>query len=202
MRTSFYALALLAIVSLATGCQKYQNPLTDKPSKDINTWLLGVWEYKDDAGKTYQAGVLPISGARYSIWCQQKGTSKSVEYEAWISRVGNSKFLSLKSIKGTKDTPEGTFSFLHYQVIDQLHVVIRGLQMESPDETSSRALRAEVRSKLKDGTLLPAAGSTWTRISDVYWPSQSGPAGPPLVPTRFPQQGGPLDPLKVETEAE
>jgi len=201
MRTSFYALALLAIVSLATGCQKYLNPLTDKPTKDINTWLLGVWEYKNDAGKIYQVGVLPISGARYSIWCQQKDTSKSVEYEAWISRVGDSKFLTMKSVKGTKDTPEGTFSFLHYQVIDQVQVILRGLQLDSPDDASSKDLRKEVRTKLKARTLLPEVGTTWTRISDVYWPSQDDPAGPPLIPTRFPQ-GPPLDPLKVETEVE
>lgn len=196
MRTRFYALVLLAIGSLATSCQKYQNPLTDKPSKDINTWLLGVWEYKDDTGKIYHAGVLPLTRDRYSIWCQEKGTAKPFEYETWISRVGDSKFLTMKSLQATKEAPAGTFSFLHYQVMDQLHVVIRALQMESPDDASSKTLRAEVRRKLKDDTLLSEDGSTWTRISDVYWPSQNDSAKPPLVPNRSPRGAEP-DPLEV-----
>ena len=37
------ALALLLLCTLLTGCY-FEHPLTGGPSKDINSWLLGVWE--------------------------------------------------------------------------------------------------------------------------------------------------------------
>lgn len=199
MRTSFLALALLAILSLTNSCQLYQNPLTDRPSKDINTWLLGVWEYEDEAGKTYRIGVMPLTADRLTIWGREMGSSKTVKYEAWISRVGSSKFLSMKSLTSTKEIPEGTFVFLHYQVIDQTHVVARGLQLDSPEDASSKALRREVRAKLEDRTLLPDQGSTWTRISEVYWQAGEDPLAQPMIPPRFPPEP-PLVPLEVAPE--
>ena len=58
---------------------------------------------------------------------------------------------------------------LNYQVIDQNTVIIRPLQLDSPPDTSSYELRAEVRRRLKEGSLMPEEGARWTRTSEVYW---------------------------------
>ena len=46
-------------------------------------------------------------------------------------------------------------------------------------------IRDMVRAKLKDRTLLPEEGSTWTRIAEAYWKPGEGGAGT-FTPNRFP----------------
>lgn len=187
--TRLRAFALLLISAFLAGCY-FDHPLTDGPSKDINTWLLGVWEYKDDKGKVYRAGVTPLTGDRFNVWFRALGKrprdTKEWQFEAWISRVGRSSFLSLKCIKSDGEVPEGAFVFAHYQVIDQNHVMIRPLQLESSSDTTSYHLRAEVRQKLKDKALLPEVGTAWTRISEIYWQKGDEGGEQPFQPLRFP----------------
>ena len=78
------------------------------------------------------------------------------ESEGWISRIGYSRFLTLKCNTSSGEVPEGAFVFVNYQVIDQNTVVIRPLELDSPPESRSQELRAEVRRKLKEGS--PAGG--------------------------------------------
>lgn len=165
------ALALLLISVLLTGCH-FDNPLSG-PSKDLNTWLLGGWEYKNGKGKVYRAQLTPLSGDRYAVVFREMGAkpeeTKLWEFEGWISRVGGSRFLVLHCRKTAGEVPVGSYVFLHYQVVDQNDIVTRPLQLEADQGATSYALRQEVRQKLKDRTLMPQQGTGWLKVSEVYW---------------------------------
>lgn len=189
MRMKLRAFALLLFSVLLAGCY-FDHPLTTGPSADINTWLLGVWEHKDEKGKVFRAGVMPLTGDRYTIWFRALGKrpsdTKEWRFEAWHSRVGNSTFLTLKCEKSAGEVPVDAFVFAHAQVLDQTHVIMRPLQIDVGPEATSFELRKEVRAKLKDRALLPELGSTWTRIAEVYWrPSDEGEGS--FQPIRFPE---------------
>ena len=95
------------------------------------------------------------------------------------------------------EVPEGGFVFVNYQVIDQNTVIIRPLQLDSPPETLSYDLRAEVRRRLKEGSLMPVEGATWKRVSEIYWePGYTGEQ--PFQPLRFPPYSKP--PVKKAAE--
>lgn len=205
MRAFFLALAVFSL----TACS-FENPLTKGAAKNLNTWLLGVWEHKDEKGQVYRAGLQPLTGSRYAVWFRKIGKTprqtREWKFTAWISRVGNSNFLTLQCDESAGEVPPEAFVFLHYQVIDQNHIITRPLQLESPPETSSYKLRAEVRKKLKNRTLLPAEGQVWTRISEVYWLRGDEWAEQPFQPLRYvprddeiirKKKGGGLDGLGV-----
>lgn len=188
MRKNLRALALLLCSVLLAGCY-FDHPLTSGPSDDINTWLLGVWEHTDEKGRVFRAGVLPLTGDRYTIWFRALGKrpqdTKEWRFEGWPSRVGNSTFLTLKCETSAGQVPVGAYVFAHVQVLDQLHLITRPLQVDSGPETSSFDLRKEVRSRLKDRSLLPETGASWTRIAEVYWrPGDEGEGS--FTPNRFP----------------
>ncbi len=147
----FLALAL-ALLTFA-GCS-YKYPLTSGPSKDINTWLLGIWEHKDEKGNVYRASVQPLTGDRMTVWFRALGKTpkqtKQWKGEAWISRVGHANFLTIKCLESADDFPVDAFTFLHYQVLDQNHVATRPLQLDGMYEATSFQLRKEVRKKWKE----------------------------------------------------
>jgi hypothetical protein len=185
------ALAWLLLCTLLTGCF-FEHPLTGGPSKDINTWLLGVWESKDSKGIAYRARVVPITGDRYFVSFQVLGRKKAPrkvwQFEGWISRVAYSRFLSLQCTASSGEVPEGAFVFANYQVIDQNTVLTRRLELGSPPEATSQQLREEVRQRLKDDSLTPDQGLKWTRVSEVYWdPNYT--EEQPFQPLRFPPPG-------------
>jgi len=180
------ALLALALITGMTGC-RFDNPLSGSSSKDLNSWLLGVWEHKDDKGKVlYRSTVTPKSSGRYWVRIQKPGggPSKNYLFEAWISRVGRSSFLTLLSVEGPSEMPPGSHAFAHYQVLDQNNVRIRIPQLESPPEASSMQLRKEVRKRLKEESLYPDPGTNWQRVSEVYWSGDDAPQ--PFQPLRFP----------------
>lgn len=189
IRRLFAPVFFIFAVLFLGGCF-FDKPLTDHPSKDINTWLLGVWEHRDDKDKLYRVTVTPDTGSRYAVTVKITGPSprdaKTWRFEGWISRVGKSLFLTLKCLENTNgDIPIGSYSFLHYQVADQNHVITRTLQLDSPPDASSYQLRVEVRRKLKENTLYPDTHALWNRVSEVYW--SSDPFAPqPVQPLRYP----------------
>lgn len=200
----FLALALAAI--FLSGCF-FDQPLTGGGSKDLNTWLLGVWEHKDEKGKVYNATVLPLSAGKMTVWFKEVGKTpkqtKQWKFEAWISKVGNSSFLTLKCLESAGQVPPDAYVFAHYQVINQENVIARPLQLESPPETSSFKLRVEVRRKLKEKTLLPIEGTVWTRTSEVYWDRADPQAQQPYQEPRFvppPSEDKMLQKLKEEEQ--
>lgn len=202
MRMRLRAFALLLFSALLAGCY-FDHPLTDGPSEDTNTWLLGVWEHKDDKGKLYRAAVIPLTGDRFTIWFRAIGKkpqdTKEWQFEAWISRVGRSNFLSMKCKQSAGEVPEEAFIFAHYQLIDQNNLILRTPQLDSTPDTSSFKLRAEVRARLKDKSLYPEKGLTWTRISEVFWDLGSS-AEQPQQTLRFPPAvtGAETDPAAMQ----
>jgi hypothetical protein len=186
------AAALMAIIcSVLTGCF-YDHPLTDTPSKDINTWLLGVWEHTNDKGDLDRATVLPLTGARYTVWYESEpksGPKKQWRFEGWISRVGSAVFLTLRCDEGPGDIPQGSYVFLHYQLLNQNRIAIRQPQLDAAPDASSYQLRTDLRRKLKEKTLFKAEpAAIWKRVSEVYWdPNSQEPQ--PFQPLRFPESG-------------
>lgn len=186
---SLRALALLLFTVLLAGCY-FDHPLTGSPSKDLNSWLLGVWEYKDDKGKVYHVQMAPLTASRYAVTFRALGKTprdtKLWTFEGWTSRVGNSLFLSLKCLSTSGDIPEGAYTFVHYQVIGQNEVIIRPLQLDMPPDSSSYQLRVQIRRQLKEKSLLPVQGAAWKRISEVYWQKEDEWAPQPTQPLRYP----------------
>ena len=182
------ALASLLFCTLLTGCF-FEHPLTSGPSKDINSWLLGVWESKDSKGRNYRARVVPITGERYFVSFQALGRKKAPrrvwEFEGWISRVSYNRFLSLKCSASSGEIPEGAYVFVNYQVINQNTVVTRRLELGSPSEATSQQIREEVRQRLKEDSLMSDEGLEWRRTSEVYWDPYYT-EEQPFQPLRFP----------------
>jgi hypothetical protein len=94
------------------GC-RFENPLTTSPSEALNTWLLGEWEMKDKGGVS-TAVVAPLPHDRYTVHVSlapQGGNGRrDYDFEAWASRVGNSTFFTLRSVKNSANLPREPIS--------------------------------------------------------------------------------------------
>ena len=155
------------------GCF-FDHPLTGGPTKGINTWLLGVWESKDDKGRTARAMVAPLKSDRYRVELAMPGKSpreiKRYGFEAWPSRVGDTLFLTLRCTESPGDIPAGGYVFVQPQLLDQNTVRIHGLNLNSDPSSSSYELRKEVRLKLKDLSLYEGVQSiVWDRVEEIIW---------------------------------
>jgi len=203
---SIRLLAWLLLCTLLTGCF-FEHPLTSGPSKDINSWLLGVWESTDSKGRTYRARVVPITGDRYYVSFRAGGRKKAPrgvwDFEGWVSRVSYSRFLSLKCAVTSGEIPEGAYVFVNYQVIDQNTVVTRPLELDSSPEATSQQIREEVRQRLKENSLMPDEGLKWKRTSEIYWDpnyTEEQPFQPLRYPTPRPDQKKDERPAKKKDE--
>lgn len=173
----FSLLALIAMPLLLAGC-RFENPLTPAPSETLNTWLLGEWEIEEKGGKT-TAVVSPLADDRYAIHVSLAPTGgkgrREYDFEGWASRVGELTFFTLRNLKNGTDMPEGTHVFLHAQMIDQITMRLRPLQLDSPENTSSFELRKEIRARIKEGTLYPDTDAKdWKRVAEIYWTRDGG----------------------------
>ena len=178
MKKTATRIALLFVPFLLAGCW-FQNPLTPVGSENLNTWFLGEWQHKDRNGAISRALVTPISSDLYLVQVSMAGKGGRREYElqAWTSRVGNSVFLTMRSIKNSANLPEGAYVFAHSQMLDQNTLRLRQIQLGSPANATSLELRKEIRSRLKDGSLFAdGAEADWKRIGEVYW-SHDGQTG-------------------------
>ena len=187
----------------ALAGSSYDHPLTTIPSKDLNTWLLGVWESKDEKGRASSIVVTPINGDHYSVTLSTPGKkpkeTKRYDFEAWPSRVGGTLFLTLRCLKSPGDIPTGSYVFAQAQLLDQNDVRTHGLKLDSPQAASSFELRKEVRAKLKDRSLYEGAPSVvWTRVEEVFWSTDGA---DPTFPLRNPGNfiWGPNDDARDQT---
>jgi hypothetical protein len=177
-------LLLVMLLPLMAGAEFYY-PLTSGPSKDLNSWLLGTWEHTGDNGKTYRATVTPKTGDRFWVVFQEPGqTGKSALYEAYISRVGRTSFLTLKCLESKGLTGPDMFLFAQYSVLDQNNVRLRAPALAAASDASPFQLRRQIRRQIKDNTLFPDRGTDWSRVSEVYWTGEPGPQ--PFQPLRDP----------------
>ena len=179
--------AVLLVLAFS-GCY-FDHPLTGGPTKDINTWLLGVWESEDDKGRLSRIMVTPMEEDRYAVHATLPGKKpkqiRKYEFEAWPSRVGDTVFLSLLCLESDGEIPPGAYLFAQVQLLDQNHARTRGLNLSSPTSATSFELRKEVRSKLKDRSLYEGAPSAvWSRVAEVFWSTDG--SDPVFRPLRNP----------------
>lgn len=191
-----FLLRLFTIVAAMFFAGCYDHPLTSTPSKEINTWLLGVWEYTDKDGEVSQAIVTPMSHDKYAIQIsyyphnKKRRHSKARQidqYEAWASRVGDTTFLTLHCIKGSGNLfsmSPGNYLPIQIQLLDQNNLRVHGLALESPSSASSYDLRKEVRQKLKTRTLYSEKQTDWKRVAEVFWSTDG--RNPVFTPLRNP----------------
>ena len=72
--------------TLLTGCF-FEHPLTSGPSKDINSWLLGVWEARTPKAELIVRQIVPITGDRYYV-SFRPGRKKAFRAERGNSKAG------------------------------------------------------------------------------------------------------------------
>ena len=186
---SIVRLFAFAAVALFCGGCRFEHPLTERPSKDINTWLLGGWECKGKNGQTSSLRIAPLAADRYSIKAsipeKTPNVWKTYEFEGWISRVDDTNYLTLRCVQSPGDIPPGAYIFFHTQLLDQNNVRIRALELGVPASATSRELRNEVRLRSKDRLLYdPSKTTDWKRVEEVIW-SKDG-ATPSFKPIRNP----------------
>lgn len=189
MRKLMLFVSMLAVLAGLSGCF-FDNPLTGIPSKDLNTWLLGVWEHKTDKGDVYKVSVTPKSSGRYWVNFQKVGPTaaktKTWEFEAWSSRVGQISFLTMHCLTSAGEIPVGSYVFVHTQLLDQENIRTRIPLLEEAQGLSSFEIRKVVRRKFKEGTLFGEGDhkADWNRVSEVYWSGSS--ELQPFQPLRYP----------------
>ncbi|MFZ4115313.1 MAG: hypothetical protein ACOYK6_01150 [Chthoniobacterales bacterium] len=184
--------SLIILLSLATfllsGCL-YDAP-PSRPISQIDTFLLGQWITQDKSGKIFEATIAPLDGTHYHVtfFDKDKSGAQPWEFEGWISRVGNVKFLTLQSLSPDPRYHD-KYLFLHYELItaekdptDSAGIGGRRIRIYEPQLPSSALhldsyhLRQAIGEKLHEGTLLlplsaPLGFSVWTRTGgDITWP--------------------------------
>jgi hypothetical protein len=168
----FFLRLLLLLAPLFLGGCFFEKPLTSGPSESLNTWFVGEWQRTEKNGGTSRALVTPAGNDLYrvQITSSEKGSKTDYDFEAWASKVGDSTFLTLHSLKTTPKVPQGAFVFIHPEMRDQNQIRLRQIRLDSPVTATSKELRAEIRARLKDGTLYAEEESCdWQRTAEVYW---------------------------------
>ena len=202
------SLLLLAAVLLLPGCLMFEEPISG-PSRSVNTWLLGVWEYPKPNGEILQAVVVPPNaghGFLSSLGVSQNNNHYLISFReltknrkvkssrdvtAWISRIGLVSFLTVEV--------DGQYLPVHFQLLSPVEVRLRLPAWDEGSESMTPfELRKQVRRKFKEGTLLAKDGETWTKVSEIYWPRDSNVLD---QPTDQPLRSVPL-PLEVIKDTE
>ena len=180
MKPSYFSLLLLLTTLFFSGCLYTSAP--SQPARQIDTWLLGSWMAQDKRGKVFEAVVTPETNTRYhvTICNKDKNSTHPWEFEAWISRVDNLKFLTLYSLS-TDPRYQGKYLFFHYELMPPEEAPVNGVGArrirliepqldESARNLDSYHLRQAIRTALHQGKLLlPQGSSTWTRTGSVSW---------------------------------
>ncbi|MFI0348446.1 MAG: hypothetical protein ACH346_06760 [Chthoniobacterales bacterium] len=179
--TAIQRLLLLSLASavllLLSGCL-YKNPPSG-PACQVDSWLTGVWMAQDKSGKNFETVITPKTNTRYRVTiCNKDKNEKPWEFEGWISKVDNLKFLTLCSLS-SDSRYNGNYLFFHYELMPREKTAFNGLgprririiepQLdESMRMLDSYYLRQAIRENLRKGTLLLPQGSTvWTRTGRV-----------------------------------
>jgi len=181
------AYLLLALLPLGLGGCLFDNPLTGWSSTNIDTRLLGVFEFKEGVKKDKRApkktgdddedsiihrvAVLPQDANRYVIYYRDfsKKPAKVWKFVGWISRVDERYYLTFR------DETEGSETYGKYGFVGFSWVFPGNIQMYSPDmkdvdpASSPYRLRVALRKKLKAGTLFPYEPTWWKKIARAWW---------------------------------
>lgn len=174
-------LLLLVTTFFLSGCLYDSAP--SQPASQLNTWLAGSWITQDKSGKIFEAVVTPQTNTRYHVTVcnKDKNAAHPWEFDGWISRVGDVKFLTLCSLSNDPRY-HGKYLFFHYELIRPKTPPLDGIGerrmrlIEPQLPTSARFLdsyhlRQAIRLALRHGSLLvPKGSSVWTRTGDVILP--------------------------------
>jgi hypothetical protein len=196
LRTTL-ALAAGAALLLGLGGCLTDSPLTSSASTNIDTRLLGVFEYDSGGGRKKDGGdeasekeilrvaVLPRSEDEYLIYYrdESKKPVETLEFIGWISRVDENYYLAIKDVTGGSST-FGKFSFMKFTWRWPGNIILHAPDQAGLEHASSFQLRKAVRQKLRDDTLFPYEGTYWNKIARVWWdPKAENPAT--TIPKEF-----------------
>jgi hypothetical protein len=178
-------LLLLALLPLGLGGCLFDKPLTEISSTNIDSRLLGVFEFRekekgeqrrgeadDEKNVTiHRVAVLPADANRYTIYYRDfsKKPAQVSKYTGWISRVDDRYYLTFR------DETEGSKTFGKYGFFGFSWQFPGDFLLYTPDmsnvETgaSSYVQRVAVRKKLKAGALFPYEPTSWRKIARVWW---------------------------------
>jgi len=179
-RKSLGVALALGFLGLLSGCL-FDSPLTTTASTNLDTRLLGVFEYVEDSTrevngesvtvtKIHRVASLPKNEDEYTIYYRVSGDgpTKTAQFTGWISRVKEQYYLNVRD-----DTPGsptiGKFAFAEFEWIWPADIRTTSLDLKGLETATPFQLREAVRQKLKDGTLTPYEGTRWTRIARIYW---------------------------------
>jgi hypothetical protein len=192
------ALLLLVLLSLGMGGCLFDHPLTEMSSTNIDTRLLGVFEFsevkpaKTPAGQLenenhpiiHRVAVLPLDNSRYIIYYRDfsKKPAQVLKYIGWISRVDNSYYLTfLDQTEGSGTF--GKYGFFYFQWLFPGDFRLFAPNLKDVDTASSSyKLRAAVRKALKAGTLFPYEATAWRKIARIWWDPEGAATGTTIPP--------------------
>ncbi len=197
------ALALLALLSLSLGGCLFDHPLTGISSTNIDTRLLGVFEFKDaakvdpkkpadttsspeiDDSIISRVAVLPLAPNRYVIYYRDFGKkpAKVDKFIGWISRVDSNYYLAFRDDTEGSNT-FGQYGFFRFEWEFPGNILLYAPDLKDLEHASSYQLRAAVRKQLKAGTLFPYAATYWKKIARVWWDPAGAESGT-SIPKEF-----------------
>lgn len=195
-------LALLAVLCLGLGGCLFDHPLTGFSSTNIDTRLLGVFEFKEaqkvdpkkpaptpvpgvDNSIIHRMAVLPLDANRYVIYYRDfsKKPAKVDKFIGWISRVDSRYYITFQDVTEGSGT-FGKYGFFAFEWEFPGNILLYAPDLKDFDQASSFKLRTEVRKKVKAGTLFPYTPTYWQKIARVWWnPLQ--PKVEPVIPKEF-----------------
>lgn len=144
------------------------------PSRTLNTWLLGVWEYRTAEGNTLRVTVAPASSHRYRLRIEEMGRdrkpSKSTDMQGWIARVGE---LNLLILEIPQEQGKSKYMVLAHQLLspNRVRVVVVNVELKGQ---SAFALRQAIRRAIRKGELFRVDGMIWQRTGEVVWQRGGG----------------------------
>jgi hypothetical protein len=192
LRTTL-ALLLLAALPLGLGGCLFDHPLTEVSSTNIDTRLLGVFEFregtknkkeanaaakkqdakpdadKDNDVEIHRLAVLPLSDSRYVIYYRDfsKKPAQTMKFIGWISRVDSSYYLTFHDETPGSQT-YGKYGFFKFEWEFPGNFLLYAPDMKGLEQASSYQMRVGVRKRLKAGVLFPYEATYWQKISRVW----------------------------------
>ncbi len=170
----------MAACFLLSGCL-FEHPLTPYPSTNLDTRLLGVFQYNEavrtqvdgeevTSRRVHRIAVVRQDVSRYTILYKNvtDAPKKIHRFTGWISRVDTNYYLTFRDDDASSET-FGKFSFVRYTWTWPSSIVFAAPAIEPGSVTSSFGLRQTVRAMLKEDTLFPFEPTSWERTARVWW---------------------------------
>jgi len=184
------ALLLLAALPLGLGGCLFDHPLTEASSTNLDTRLLGVFEFRegtknkkeanaaakkqdakpDDSDvEIHRLAVLPLSDSRYVIYYRDfsKKPAQTLKFIGWISRVDSSYYLTFRDETPGSQT-FGKYGFFKFEWEFPGNFLLYAPDMKGLETASSYQMRVGVRKRLKAGVLFPYEATYWQKIARVW----------------------------------